>query len=152
MAVSQIAGAVVGKLRNAGVLQPVPGLFKGLSFFCPGAFVTAQRRPESVAGAHVATHHDVLQHRHLVKQTHVLEGTGDARGGYLLDLSREVGLIGDGELTAVSGIQAGDQVKAGGFARAVGSNQAVDLALVNRQRDVIHGGKAAKAFGHIAHG
>ncbi|VFS45098.1 Uncharacterised protein [Enterobacter cancerogenus] len=93
VSIGQIAGAVVGILRNTGVFQPVPGLFTGLCFFRACAFVTAQRRPQAVAGAHMPPDHHVFKHRHVVKQAHVLEGSGDPGGGHLLDLFREVGFV-----------------------------------------------------------
>ncbi len=133
MAVSQIAGAVVGELCNAGVLQPVPRLFPGLGLFFPGALVTAQRGPQPVAGTYMATHHHVLQHRHLVKQTDVLEGAGDACGGHSFDLLREVRCIGNGKFAAVCRVQPGDQVETGGFTRAVRANQTVNFAFVDRE-------------------
>jgi hypothetical protein len=68
----------------------------------------------------VAADHHVFQHRHLVKQAHVLEGAGDPGGGDFLDLLREIGLVGDSEFAAVRRIKPGDQVKAGGFPAPLG--------------------------------
>jgi hypothetical protein len=43
----------------------------------------------------MAADHHVFQHRHLVKQPHVLEGAGDPGGGDFLNLLRVIGLIGN---------------------------------------------------------
>ena len=136
----------MGELRNAGVVQPVPCQLAGLRLFGAGAFMAGKRGPQTVAGAHVAADHHVLQYRHLVKQPHVLEGAGDAGGGDFLDILREVGLTGDSELAAVRRVQPGNQVKAGGFPRAVGADQAVDFTFINGQRYVIDRRQATKAF------
>ena len=146
MAIGQVAGAIVGELRNAGIVQPVPGQLAGLLLFFASAFMAAQRGPQAVTGAHVAAHHHVFQHRHLVEEAHVLEGAGNPGGGHFLYLLREVGLIGNRKLAAVRRIKPGDQVKAGGFSRAVGADQPVDLASVHGNRNVIHGSQPAEAF------
>jgi hypothetical protein len=59
----------------------------------------------------VAAHHHVFQHRHVVKQPHVLEGAGDAGGGDFLNILREIGLAGDSELAAVRRVKPGIRLK-----------------------------------------
>ena len=151
MAVGEVAGAVVGELRDTGIIQQVPGQLAGLRFLGAGAFMAGERGPQAVAGAHVAAHHYILQHRHVVKQPHVLKSAGDPCGGHFLNILRKIGFPADSELAAVRRVKPGNQIKTGGFSRAVGANQAVDFALVDAQRYVVDRRQTAETLGHMAY-
>ena len=149
--IGEVAGAIVGELRDAGIVQQVPGQLAGLRLLGPGPFMTGERGPQAVAGADVAAHHNVLQYRHVVKQPYVLEGAGDARGGHFLNIVRKIGFPADSELAAVRRVKPGNQVKAGGFPCAVGADQAVDFTLINAQRYVVDRRQTTETLRHMAY-
>lgn len=104
------------------------------------------RRPQAVAGAHVAADHHVFQHAHFIEQPQVLEGAGNAGLRHFVDRLGLIALARQAELARVGAIQAGDQVEAGGLTGAVRPNQAVDFPLADAHADVIHRRQAAEAF------
>jgi hypothetical protein len=97
--------------------------------------------------------------RHLGEQADVLEGARDAGLGDLVHGGRLVGRAAQHEAAGVGRVQAGDDVEEGGLAGAVGADQAVDLAGVDRDADVRQRLQAAEALGDavdlencVAHG
>ena len=91
----------------------------------------------------------VVKHRHAGKQADVLEGAGHAQLG---DLVRALAgdVLAQERDPALGGlVHAGHHVEGGGLARAVGTDQGHDLALVDVHRQVVHGDDAAEAHGQM---
>src|SRR5690242_13074123 len=99
----------------------------------------------------VGTHHDVLQRRHLREQADVLEGTGDAHPGDLVLLAPGHHLAAEPDLATGGPVDAGHRVEAGGLSGSVRPDQAEDLALAQREADLVEGEYAAEAEGNVVH-
>jgi hypothetical protein len=75
-----------------------------------------------------ATHHDILQNRHLSEQLGVLEGAGETEPRNAVNL--DAGEIGPVEVhaTLARAVEARDRVHEGRLAGSVRTDQSVDLA------------------------
>ena len=94
--------------------------------------LSLHQRPEhQLAGPAVLSHHDVLEDRHVGEQPHVLEGAGDAQRRHDAGIEADNRIALEKNFTLGGGHQAGNQVKEGGLAGAVGTDDADDLALIN---------------------
>ena len=92
---------------------------------------------------------DVLQRRHLAPQPDVLEGAGDPATGDLVALDPAQRCTVEGHRTRGGPVHTGDGVEAGGLARAVGPDQAEDLAALDVEADRVQGGQTAELDGEI---
>src|SRR5207245_6115589 len=103
-----------------------------------------------VLNVDVATEHEVVDDGHAPEERNVLKGAGHAQGG---DAGgREPGELGavetDGAPLRVK--DAADAVEQGGLARAVGTDDGQDLALLDVEADAAHGLDAAERLRDIA--
>jgi hypothetical protein len=99
----------------------------------------------------VAGDADVVEHSEIAKEADVLESAGDAA---VRDGARTA--TGDGfavkENVALGrGVDAGDDVERGGFARPVGADDAVGMSRGDIEGKIGKGNEAAEAHGHAAH-
>src|SRR5258707_5189880 len=95
----------------------------------------------------MAPDHHVLERREVVEEADVLEG---ARDPHARDAIRRRVLqlrALEPEAALLLAIDAGEHVEERGLARAVGADEAVDLALADRERDFRERGEAAEALG-----
>ena len=116
---------------------------------CPGFGQPQKRRPQRHPAAQIAARDDLLQHGHALEQAHVLISAADPyrrdlRGQQMLD-------FGAVELDAAGvGVEdARDQVDQGGFARAVGADEAVHAADANLGAQAAHGCHAAEVLDDV---
>jgi hypothetical protein len=91
----------------------------------------------------------VVEHAHLVPEPDGLEGAADAQAR-----NRVRRLAGDrlavkDDLAFAGRVDAGDEVKNGGLAGAVGANQADQLAGVQLQLKIVDGAQTAEVVGQI---
>ena len=86
----------------------------------------------------------VLQRRHLPEQPDVLEGAGDAEPGDLVAFGPGQRLAVEEHRARRGPVHAGDGVEAGGLARAVGPDQAEDLAAPDLEAHRVERGQAAE--------
>jgi hypothetical protein len=91
----------------------------------------------------------VLERRQLREYADHLEGAADAAPGDAVRLEPVDPLAVEQDRTAVQPLQAGNAVEQRGLARAVGPDQAADLAGRNRQRAVVDRRDAAELLGGI---
>ena len=103
------------------------------------------------ARAHVAADHDVLDHAQLAEQPDVLKRPGDAAAGDRV--GRAAGDLGavEADRPAVGPVQPRDDVEGGRLARAVGTDEGVDVAAAHRHVEPVDGGDAAEALDEPAH-
>ena len=86
----------------------------------------------------------VVLHAHGVEQADVLEGPGDA-GLVHLHGVHAMGVLSVQEDGTVGGlVDLGEQVKHGGFSRAVGADEAGDLRAADGEVKVVHGFQATE--------
>ena len=97
-------------------------------------------------------HQQVLNHRHLAEQAHVLEGTHHAHAGNLLARQPFQVLIAQHDGAARRLVETGQTVKHRGFSRAVGANQGDDLFLMQIQIHVVDRQQAAKTHHQTVNG
>src|ERR1019366_6541610 len=100
--------------------------------------------------SHVPADHHVLERRHLGEEADVLKGTGDARLCHFVYRARLVWLAAELEGARVRRVETGENVEEGRLACAVGADQAVDLAFLDRDADVGERLQAAEALRHAA--
>src|SRR5690606_22964097 len=122
---------LVGSLRQAGIRGPEQA--------------RDQRTLVLLAGDN-----DVVEHRHLREHRQLLESAADAEAVELAGAH-----AGDGDTLHLDGpfvwLQlAEDAVEQRRLARAVGADEAEDLALVHVEGDAAHGLDAAEALGDVA--
>ena len=157
-AVRQFPGGIVGPVIEADPLQPVRRLFRRL-LLGPGIGRQPQNAEHRHAGcAHqnvVLRHQQVFQRGHAGKQADVLEGAGDVRrrGHAEIGHAVEVELLAigmrHGEQPGGRLVEAGDAVEHRGLARAIGTDEAGDVAARGGEIQVVHGGEAAKAHSQM---
>src|SRR6266851_2596256 len=104
----------------------------------------------AMRGAQKRADHHVLQHRHSLECLRHLEGAREAemRAGF----RRQIGDVVALEQNLAGGRQqvAGQAIEQSGFAGAVRSDQAENIALLQRHRSRVDSLEAAKGFCHIA--
>jgi len=99
------------------------------------------------ARSQVTADHDVLERGHVGEQADVLEGPRDPCAGDLVRRAHLERLAVELELASVAGVQPGERVEEGRLARAVRTDQAVDLALVDTERNLAQRLHPAEALG-----
>ncbi len=97
-------------------------------------------------------HQQVLNHRHLAEQTHVLEGTHHAHAGYLLARQSFKVLIAQQDGAARRLVKTGQAVEDRGFSRTVRANQRDNLFLIQIQIHVVDRQQAAKPHHQAVNG
>ena len=90
------------------------------------------------------THQNVTNHGHVIKQTDILEGTGNAlMVDGLLTAAGQIFTIQ--EETAGSGfVHTGQHIEHGGLTGTVGSNQTIQLFFMDLQVQSLHGLQTAE--------
>ena len=97
------------------------------------------------------SHLHVVQHRHIGEQADVLEGPGNAQLGDL-EGAHALGVDSVDQHGTPGGlVNTGKQVENGGFARAVGADQATDLRGAQGNAEAVHGGQTAEINAQVAH-
>ena len=94
-------------------------------------------------------HKHIIQHRHLRKQANILEGPPKSQSRNFM--GRQIGDFFSIEENAAlrRRVQAGNNIEQCRFARAVGANDADDLALIYMQSNVSKCGQTAELLGNI---
>src|SRR5207248_8026877 len=87
---------------------------------------------------------DVLEHRHAREELDVLERPRDAPADDPVGRRSQQALAGEGDLARIRAVQAGDQVEERRLAGAVRADQPGNLALLDREPDVVDGDDAAE--------
>ena len=126
-AVGQGAGLHIRHVRHVEDGQQLQGPLVGHLLLLPVLGGTEDAAPHVVVHLGVHAHLHVVFHREVVEQADVLEGPGDARP---VDLGgvHAVGVFAVQQNGALGGlIDLGQQVEDGGFAGAVGADEAGDL-------------------------
>ena len=106
---------------------------------------------EARRGAAVAADLDVVEHRHAVEQRHVLEGAADADARDGMARLAEDGAALEQDVAVVGHVEARQAVEERGLARAVGADQAGDLAGRHVEGDAVQRHDAAEADRYGAH-
>ena len=100
--------------------------------------------------ARVGADEDVLEDGHRREELDVLERARDAPAHDLVRRRAEQALAVERDLARLGPVEARDDVEGGRLAGAVGADQAGDLALLHRERDVVEGDDAAEAARDVA--
>src|SRR5262245_834788 len=106
---------------------------------------------EADRGAAVATHLDVVEHRHAVEQRYVLEGAADANLGNGMAAVAKDRAAFEPDIAVVWNVETAQAVKERRLAGAVGPDETGDLARLDIEGNAIEGHDAAEADGNIAH-
>src|SRR5438128_1237014 len=93
---------------------------------------------------------EVLHDRELGEELRVLEGLDEAGGGDVVRLAAGDVLALPHDAAARRADETGDEVEQRRLSRAVGAEDADDLAARDRERDVVDGGEAAETLGEPA--
>ena len=117
--------------------------------FLPDRRRQAQDGAENTAGGpRVSPDQHILQRGHFGKQADVLER---ARQPRLQDLMRLAAVDADSaqaHFAAIDGVEAGQGIEQGGLARAVGSDEAENLARIDLQRHIGQRLQAAESLAY----
>src|SRR5687768_3496636 len=147
VAVRQAAGGLVRACADADVVEQLQRAFLDGLFLCQGALGAQHRADHPGAAAQVPADHHVLKRRQVGEQADVLEGARDSGLRHVVRLQPAQAAPAEGERAGVGGVDPGQHVEERGLARAVRSDQAVDLALTDREGDVLQRLHAAEALG-----
>ena len=96
-------------------------------------------------------HHHVLEHRHLGEGLELLEGARHAEPADLVGPESGDGMAVQQHLARVRRLKAREQIEERGLARAVGTDDADQLARAHLEGDVVVGHEPAEALRHPAH-
>src|SRR5262249_46386679 len=91
-------------------------------------------------------HQHILQRRHIAEEPDVLEGTPDPPRRDLVRLEPQQALLVEHHRPRCRRIQAGDHIKKGCLAGAVGPDQAADAATLKHKINIIDRRQSAKLF------
>ena len=105
----------------------------------------------AVGGAEVGADHDVLAHADLGERLGDLEGAHHAGGADAMRRQAGDVLAVEGDAAGIGRVEAGDGREQRRLARAVGPDQADDLALAHVERGLVDGLQAAERLGELAH-
>ena len=145
LTIGQTGGQHLGLVLQMADSQQLHGLFRNGLLRLPelsGAEGGVEKVVFDVLGKGGS---DVVDHAHLLEQADVLEGTGHARRHKLMGLL-SVERYAVEQYRALGGrIHAGEQVEHRGLARAVGADQAQQLALIDPDVEIVDGFQAAEA-------
>ena len=107
--------------------------------------------PHAVLDLVVQADLDIIQHAHLVEQADILEGTGHT------GLADQFGVLA-GDVLAVEDdvalgrlVDAGEHVKHGGLAGAVGADQTIEVAFLDGKVQLSNGLQAAESNTQVAY-
>ena len=142
----QVAGRLKHAIGQADAFELALRLGKQLALF--GAVAPEHRAQRALTRTQVAADSNVLEHRHLRDQLHVLKG---AREPAPRDLARRQAidaLAAKVHFAAAQRQQTRYEVEGGALAGAVGADQADDLAGAHTEAHVVDGEQAAKGFAH----
>jgi hypothetical protein len=103
--------------------------------------------PAQAVGA--AEEREVFAHREVAVQRELLRDVADALAGLRARMPQVD--AGHAQLAAAGGQQAAEHAEGGGLARAVGAEQAEDLAAPHREAGAGHGGEIAEAAHEVFH-
>src|SRR6185295_12658121 len=98
-----------------------------------------------LAHVNVTGRHYVIQHRHARKQSNVLKRARDAARGDLIRTQTVDALTVEVNRAGRRLVDAGEQVEDRGLARAVGTDETVDLALLHGHIQLVDGAQTAEA-------
>ena len=147
VAVGQRAGLEICIAADAYVIEQFLGARSDRGFFGDETAGAQDGAEQAGLGADVAADHDVLEGRHVGKEADVLEGAGNTGTCDFMDGRGGIGFTGQFEAAAVRGVETGDDVEEGGLARAIGTNEAIDLTAFDGQAHVGESLQAAKTLG-----
>ena len=125
--IGQVFAHVVGTLGvEPHIIEELVGFLAASGFFAAHPCHIGQNPQHTGAHAGVHAHHHVFDSGHIGKQTDVLEGTADPSGSHIVGLEPHQRLAGKGNRPGSGDVQPGNHVEKGGFAGAIGTNQAGD--------------------------
>ena len=149
LAVGEVAGELVGAGFEAeGFEEDVGGGFV-LVVFELVVWGAEDGAEEAVGDGLVESDEDVFEDGEAAEEADVLEGAGDAGAVDLEGLFADEGFSGESDVAGGGAVDAGDDVEGGGFAGAVGADEAEELALVEREVEVVEGFEAAEVEGEV---
>src|SRR3990172_3631532 len=131
--------------RDASARPPPPP--PPLPLTKPGA--AGQDVPETEAETAVHADEDVLQDRHLRKETDVLEGPADAELCNPIRGQADEGTPVESDGAPIGLIHPGKHVEECRLPRSIGTNDGDDLPLWHRTVHLIDGNETAEALGHL---
>ena len=99
-------------------------------------------------GADMAAHHDVFERGHVGKQANVLKRPRNAGLGHLVHSGGLVGLSRQLKGATVGGVQTCQHVEKRGFARAIRTNQPINLTAFDVDAHVAQRLQTAKTLGN----
>ena len=85
----------------------------------------------------VLPQHDILQHRHALKESNRLERTGNTSGRDLIRFQANDAFVTQLDIAAGWRIDTGDKVQQGRLAGAIGTDDAFDLMMIDEAADLI---------------
>ena len=94
---------------------------------------------------------NILSHRHGFEQGQILEGTPQPKRRHAVARFIGGGMAIEAHAALIRAIDAADDVEQRGLARAIGANQAADLAFRHIEGNAGNGGHATKAHDNVAY-
>jgi len=116
------------------------------NFSLPVSRCVKKRFPKALSLAHMKGNFYIVEDSQLFKKSNILKGSGDTQSGVLIGpLPGNISVVKVD--TATGGFEnAGKQIKHGGLASPIGSDQADQFSMVDLDAIVCQGGDAAEAF------
>ena len=149
LAVGKVPGKLVRLFVQIEYLQDLHGSFVHFLFHFEILRQTENSGQCGVGMMVVQAHLNVIQNRHVLKKTDILESTGNPR---LIDLngafSRDILAIQLND-PLVGLVYAGEKIEYGCFSRSVGADQAIELAFFNIYMKAVHRPKTAELNGQM---
>ncbi len=150
--VGQIARLSVSVLEQADTVKPGGGAVERLLLRAAEGRGFQQAGEQPGFQLLMLRHQQVLNHRHLAEQTHVLEGTHHAHAGDLLARQPFQVLIAQHDGAARRLVETGQTVEDRSFSRPVRANQGDNLFLMQIQIHVVDRQQAAKTHHQTVYG
>src|SRR5260221_14174007 len=100
----------------------------------------------------MAADQNILADRHVAEQREVLEGAANAEPGHGAPRQRQQRASVEPDVAPAAVIDPADAIEQAGLARAVGPDQAADLALSDRERYAVERHHAAEMQGDVLDG
>lgn len=100
---------------------------------------------------HVAAHHNIFQHAHLLRKADVLKGAGKAQTADIVGMQALDALATKQHLPFLRGVKAAEHIEGRGFARAVGADKAHQGVVFNGDGKIRQRDKPAEALRDFFH-
>ena len=132
--------------RESKWLKEEHTLLDGKGFMLPGAWQAEEGVERRVIELGVESDSDIIEHGEGLAESNILESSTDSQAGDVVGAEASDGLVTEANSAFGWLIDAGDEVKEGGFASAVWADDSMGATFCDAKIAIRSGANAAESF------